>query len=302
MDRPALFAWPLVALAVLAAPAARADDMPTGTQPIPYSGRPLTLPALSLAPRVEATLDKLSTATVNQIYKQDPRTLNLAIAIGASVGIVENIEVGAVVAPLQVAPGVAYGNPSVHGTFRFVKGSFELGAFVGTTFVTHSGKDPQITLPVINSGAGVVFNPGLLSRIHMGSRSKLDIGATVPIQLGDSVHDLGLNVPVELAFNIVESLHVGATTGFGIANVKSPVLDSYIPLGLIAGAAIGSGDRPVVDIGAVFRWPQFANPGAGSSQPAATTPGQAQTPAPTQTIDVQDFQVGLSVTAYIYFM
>ena len=302
MARSVLVGSSLTALALLAVPAAGADDIPTGTQPIAYAARPLTVPALTLAPRLDGTVDKLSLGTASQIYKTDPKFWNVAVALGASVGIVENIEVGAVVAPLQVLPSVVYGNPSVHGTFRFVKGGFELAAFIGTTFITHAGVDPQITLPVLNSGAGVVFNPGLLSRIHMGSRAKLDIGATVPIQLGSAVHDLGLNVPVELAFNLIESFHIGATSGFGIANVKAPALNSYIPLGFIAGVAFGSEDKPVVDVGALFRWPQFANPGAQAPMMAM---GSGMTPAstgPTQTIDVQDFQVGLSVAAYLYFM
>jgi hypothetical protein len=196
-----------------------------------------------------------------------------------------------------VLPHVAYGDPSIHGTFRFVKGGFELAAYINTIFITQAAIDPQLTLPVLNSSAGVLFNPGLLSRIHMGQKSKLDIGATVPIQLGSGVHDLGLNVPLEFAFNIVEAFHLGVTSGFGISNFKSPALNSYIPLGFITGVAIGSNDKPVVDIGALFRWPQFANPGAGSAQSMSMTMMSQKS-----TIDIQDFQVGVSVAAYVYFM
>jgi hypothetical protein len=276
----------VVTLAVLLnAGSARADDMPTGTQPIAYAARPLTVPALTLAPQLSSTVDKLSTTTVQAIYNTpNAKSLNVGVAIGASVGIVENIEVGAVVAPLQVLPSFSYGDPSVHGTFRFVKGGFELAGYINSTFITHQGVDPQVTLPVLNSGAGVLLEPGLLSRIHMGGRAKLDIGATVPIQLGSAVHDIGLNVPVELAFNLIEAFHIGASSGFGIADVKAPALNSYVPLGLLAGVAIGNDDKPVFDIGALFRWPEFANPGK------------------TQTIDTSDFQVGLSLAAYIYFM
>jgi hypothetical protein len=276
----------LSALALLSPAAARAEgfDYPAGTQPQAYAARPLTLPALTLSPQVSGTLDKLSTTTAAMIYTQSPKTLNVSLALGASMGIVENIEIGAVVVPLQVLPDVVYGDPSVHGTFRFVKGGFELAGYINTTFITHQGVAPDVTLPVLNEGAGVLFQPGLLSRIHLGSRGKLDIGATVPIQLGSAVHDVGLNIPVELAFNLADFFYVGADTGFGITNVKSPGLDSYVPLGLIAGFSIGSDDKPVVDIGALFRWPQFANPGKG------------------QTIDTTDFQVGVSAAAYIYFM
>ena len=177
-------------------------------------------------------------------------------------GIVENLEVGAVFAPLQVLPKVSYGDPGVHVTFRFVKGGFELAGYFGVTAITQNAPYPQLVLPVLNESAGILLQPGLLSRIHMGSRAKLDIGATVPIQLGSGVHDIGLNVPVELAFNLLESFHIGANSGVGITNVKSPALTTYIPLGLLAGFTFGGNDKPVVDIGALFNLPQFANPGA----------------------------------------
>jgi hypothetical protein len=267
--------------------AARADeyDIPNGTQPIFYCARPLTLPALTLSPRIDATVDKLSTTTASTIYKMDPRYLHLNLAASASFGIVDSVEVGAVALPLQALPTVAYGDPSVHGTFRFLKGGFELAAYINTTFITHTGVDPQLLLPVPSSSAGVVLQPGMLMRIHMGKKSKLDLGATLPIQLGSNVHNLGLNIPLEFAFNIFEYLYLGVTSGVGIVDVTKAKLTNYIPLGFIAGGTIPGGDKPVVDIGASFRWPQFVDPGSSGSK-----------------LDTSDFQVGLSVAAYIYFM
>jgi hypothetical protein len=272
-------------LLCLAPREARADDdQANGTQPVAYSARPLTLPALTLAPSATATLDKLSTTTAAKIYTQNPKSLNVQVALAASIGIIENIEVGAVFAPLQVLPKFAYGDPSVHGTFRFVKGAFELAAFAGATFITHNAPDPELTLPVLGSSAGVLLQPGLLARVHMGGKAKLDVSATVPIQLGSDIHDVGLNIPVELAINLFESFHIGASTGFGIANVKAPALNSYVPLGLIAGLAFGGEKGPVVDVDGLFRFPQFINPGASDK------------------IDAQDFTAGLGVTVYLYFL
>jgi hypothetical protein len=167
MARSSLVRFALCSLALLSPAAAHADgyDAPNGSQPIPYAARGLTLPALTLAPQVGGTLDKLSTTTAKAVFTQvpDPKTLNVALAVGASIGIVENIEIGAVVLPLQVLPDVAYGDPSVHGTFRFVKGAFELAGYINTTFITHQGVAPDVTLPVLGQGAGVLFNPGLSS-------------------------------------------------------------------------------------------------------------------------------------------
>ncbi len=307
MARSVLVKRPLAVLAALIAGGlvggpgvARADDeVPNGSQPVSYSARPLTLPTLTLSPSVEAVVDKLSTATVANTFKgvPNPKNLNVNLVIGASMGIFENLEIGAVFAPLQVLPKVAYGDPGAHVTFRFVKGGFELAGYFAATAITGTGVDPQLVLPVLNESAGILLQPGILTRIHMGGRAKLDIGATVPIQLGSGVHDLGLNVPVELAFNLLESFHIGANSGVGIQNLDAPALTSYIPLGLNAGVTIGNGEKPFVDIGALFNLPQFVNPGVKTA-----TTGTATMPATNSTIDVQDFQAGITVTAFLYFM
>jgi hypothetical protein len=268
---------------------ARADEgeSPNGSQPLAYCARPLTLPTFTLAPELDGVLDKLSTKTAAMIYTQNPQTLNVTGALGASFGIFESIEVGAVVLPLQVLPTVVYGDPSVHVTLRFLKGSFELGGYFNTTFITHNAMDPLVLLPVFNENAGVLLQPGLLARVHGGGKFKLDVGALLPIQLGSGVHDLGLSVPVEVAFNIIDWFHLGASTGFGIVDFKDPSLSSsYIPLGFLAGFAFGR-ERPAVDLGLLFRWPQFVKPGASDM---------------IGKIDTEDFQVGASLKVYIYLM
>lgn len=282
MTRSLLVATSLAVMTSIQAGVARADgDVPDGSQPLAYSARPLTLPTLAISPQLDGLLDNLSTRTAAQIYTQNPKTLDLTTSLGASVGVFESIEVGAVVVPLQVFPEVVYGDPQVHATFRFVKGSFELAGYINTVFVTSDVMDPELMLPVVDKSASVLFQPGLFSRIHGGNHFKLDIGAIIPIQLGSNVSDLGLSVPIEIAFNLVDWFHLGATTGFGIVDFKDPALSSYLPLGFITGFAFG-GDRPAVDLDALFRWPQFFAPGANDK------------------IDSTDFQAGLSLKVYIY--
>src|SRR5262249_43604157 len=125
----------------------------------------------------------------------------------------------------------------------------------------------------------------ILSRIHMGEKSKLDIGAIVPIQLGDNAKDLGLKIPVEFAITLTQAFHLGARSGFGIVNFNDPKLSStYVPLGLITGIAIEGGKGPIVDIDGSFTWPKFVQPGSN------------------QKLDVADFQAGVSVAVYIYLI
>src|SRR5262249_25063164 len=150
-------------------------------------------------------------------------------------GVYESVEVGAVVLPLRALPSVAYGNPSLHGTLRILKDTFELAPYLGVTSITGPGIDPQVTRPVLTSGGGVIFLPRLISRIHTSERAKVDIGATVPVQLGGGAHDLGLNVPLEFAFNPFDYFYVGLTTGFGISDFNAPGTNSYVPLGFLTG-------------------------------------------------------------------
>jgi hypothetical protein len=279
----------MVAASLQAGGVARADegDGSDGSQPLAYSARPLTLPKLTLAPEADGLLDQLSTQTASIVDPLNPKSQSLHFtgALGASFGVFESIEVGAVVLPLQVLPTVVYGDPSAHVTFRFLKGGFELAGYFNATFITHNAMDPEVLLPVYNESAGVVLEPGLLARVHGGRHFKLDIGALLPIQLGYKVNDLGLSIPVELAVNPIDWFHLGASTGFGIVDLQhDPSLSgAYVPLGLLAGLAFGH-DRPAVDVDAVFRWPRFLNPGNNAQ------------------LDTVDFQVGLSVKVYVYLM
>src|SRR5438874_1035712 len=84
-------------------------------------------------------------------------------------------------------------------------------------------ENPQVAIPVLGSHAGGLLETGLLTRLHMGSKAKLDVGAVVPIELGASGQDLGLKAPVEFAVNIIEAVYVGLDSGFGITSLtKAP--------------------------------------------------------------------------------
>jgi hypothetical protein len=273
----------LAACAALLAPAAaHASD---SAQPVAYAGRPLTLPSLTLAPEVSVLVDELSTDTLKTLNLKNAKNLHLTGNVGVHFGIIDVIEVGGVVAPLNLLPEFAYGNPSVYGTFRLFKGSFEMAAHVNTTFITHMADNPQLLLPVLNSKAGVLLEPGLQMRVHAGEKVKVDLAGYVPIQLGDKANDLGLKVPVEVAFSLSESFFFGLQTGFGVVNFRTPKLeDSYVPLGVLGGYTVSGQSGPMVDIGLHFIWPKFINPGQERK------------------IDYADFQIGVSGIAYIYFI
>jgi hypothetical protein len=256
-----------------------------GTQPVPYVARPLTLPKLVLVPQLSATMDRVSDGTIAMLDLSDQKNLHVSGDLAIRFGILSDIEVGAVVAPVDVLPAVAYGDPSVYGTFRFIRSSFEMAAHINTVFITRPSQNPSLYLPVIGSKAGVLFEPGLLARIHASDLVKVDVGALVPLQVGDSARDVGLRVPIEVAFSVAEQVFLGARTGFGVVDFSAPKLqDSYLPLGAFLGYSVAADKGPVVDLQGTFLWPKLVTPGAASK------------------LDYADYQVGLSVAVYLYLL
>jgi hypothetical protein len=257
-----------------------------GTQPVPYVSRPLTLPKLVLVPEVSATVDRVSDATIAMLGLTTPKNLQVSGAVTVRFGILADIEVGAVVAPIDIVPSVAYGDPSIYGKFRFIRStSFEMAGYIDTTFITHPSQNPDLYLPVLGSKAGVLFAPGLLCRIHASDVAKIDLGGIVPIQLGVGAHDVGLEVPVEVAFSIYEQLSLGARTGFGVVDFGAPKLEnSYLPLGFFAGYTFAADRGPVLDLQGAFSWPRFVTPGAASK------------------LDDADYQIGFSAALYLYLL
>jgi hypothetical protein len=200
-------------------------------------------------------------------------------------GVLSDIEVGAIVAPIDVSPTVAYGDPRVYGTFRFIRSTFEMAATIDTTFITHASQNPSLYLPVLGSKAGVVFTPGLYTRVHGSDLVKVDVGGLVLFQLGDGARDIGLRVPIEVAFNVHEQVFLGARTGFGVVDFSAPELQtSYLPLGAFVGYSVSSDGGPVLDLQGAFTWPKLVTPGAASK------------------LDYADYQVGFSLAVYLYLL
>jgi hypothetical protein len=277
---------PLGALAAAAILLAAGVAAAEGTQPVPYVRRPLTLPKFVLVPEVSVTVDEVSDATIAALALTTKKNLQLSGDVTVRFGILEDIEVGAVVAPIDLLPSVAYGDPSVYGKFRFIRSSdFEMAGYINTAFVTGPSQNPNTYLPVLASKAGVLLEPGLLCRVHGSDIVKVDFGGIVPIQLGVGAHDVGIKVPVEVAFTIYEQLFLGARTGFGVVDFANPSLQSsYVPLGAFAGYAFAADRGPVLDLQGAFTWPRLFTPGAASK------------------LDYADYRIGFSAALYLYLL
>jgi hypothetical protein len=273
----------LAALAAAAILLAARGAAAEGTQHVLYISRPLTLPKFVLVPEVSTTIDQLSSYTISSLNLMLKKSVLVSGSIAVRFGITEDIEMGAVVAPVNFLPSVTYGNPSIYGKFRFIRKTCEVAGYINTTFVTAPSQDPNLYLPVLASKAGAMFEPGLLFRVHAADVAKVDFGVVSPIQVGSVANGVGVRVPIEVAFSVWEQLFLGARTGFGVVNfINDPSLQSsYIPLGLFVGYIIADSE-PRLDLQGGFTWPKLTTPGAARK------------------LDYGDYQIGITASVYFY--
>jgi hypothetical protein len=251
---------------------ARADDDDQEDYPLQYAQRPLTLHAQSLSPYVSADVTRF-VADPNAV-KRDLGT-NLTVQGGAKFGITKALEVEAALAQIQILPKLAYGNPTLGATFRFINSAVEIGV---------RGK---ITIVTASATAGMIAEPSVPVQIHIGKSVRLDFSAGLPITIARGAPTVvGLDLPVAFALNLVDTLHAGAQTSVYIADFKDPGKSITVPLGFFAGFSIGT-EHPIVEIDPFFTWPKFAQPGA-------TDPGA-------QKLNIDVYTAGLAVRGYVFF-
>ncbi len=181
------------------------------------------------------------------------------LRLGAAIGIVDGLEVGAMFLPLGLAPDGrdTYGNPTAYARLRIVDGDFQLGAQVGAA------------VPVVD---GTDFGLGIAVPIKLvlGNGLHLNTGAEVQLTFADPDMVIGLNIPVEFAFNLTEGFFAGLTSGFVHGNLDGG--DPVIPAGVFAGYSLSLGNGMVLDATVDFRLPWLINT-ADDVAPGVSAPG-----------------------------
>lgn len=244
--------------------------------PLPLAERPLTLPKMTLAPELGFGVTHLGLDGFNL-------GTSTGLDLGAHFGILDDLEVGAVVLPIKLSPDFGYENPLLEATFRFLKGKVELGARLRTTFVTQKG------------AGGAVVEAGMPVLVHVSEAARIDTGVYVPMSFGSGVSfggefsggktAIALRVPFQFIYDVIPALHIGAQTGFAIADFSDAGHKIYVPLGFVAGYAIGNEKGPLVDIDPYFTFPYFLTPGE---------------PSPGDKVNSGIWQTGLAVTVFLY--
>jgi hypothetical protein len=268
-----------------------------GRLEVSFTERPLTMPRLILNLEGELGVEHVDPATT------------LGFTLSGRFGITDDLEVNAIFAPLEVGPygstdpsKFAYANPEIGATYRFLRGRFELGATLGVT-VVHQRYDNVFQAPAWAVQTGAIVEPGAVFRFHITKEALLFGGVYIPIEGGsvdpalggENSFGVGFRIPVSFAYDIMEPLHVGVTTGVGLVSFSAPTNGSvaenlYIPIGAFAGYAIAGKNGPILDIDPFFTWPYLLTP---SSESHGLTAAQATRPG--------DFSVGVSLGGFLYF-
>lgn len=262
-----------------AASAAGAEEPASGEekpkQPLAVAERRLTLPALTLSPEITVDVSHLSGEGIGE------GEIEIGAAVGVRFGILDDLEIGATVAPFVITPAFAYNNPRLWGTYRFLEGQVEVGGTLSVGVISYAA--PLTLPPLPQQATGVLLQPGIPARIHIGESARLDLGVYVPIELG-GLGALGFKIPVEFVYDFVKSFHVAVNTGFVISNLNDAVNHMIVPAGLSAGVAIAGKKGPVLDIDPFFRLPVLLTP--------ALEPGKQ--------LNVYAFVTGLEASFFLY--
>jgi hypothetical protein len=200
----------------------------SGTVPVPYAARPLIQPHRTYEIFVEAPVQNV-----------DSRGPTPGLTAGARHGFSEDFELGIILFPLIFYQGVDIQEPTMFGTYRFVSGVFELGAYTAATF------------PI--GGAGTWVGEGALPMLlHGGDVFRLDFGPHALFST-DVGHEKRFFVPVRATIQIAPQFRIAVVTGAEVSITSNPLVTAFrVPAGgesfyTITGP-LGAG----VDLGATF--------------------------------------------------
>ena len=224
-----------------------------GGQAVSYTQRALTLPKGTLrvdfAPGDRAFLQ--SNAGLNITLLPKPLKTAAGANIGAGFGIIDNLEAGVILLPLQFAPsGVdTFGDLSVYGRYQFMQGNTQVGVHLGLQLPTATEFGLTAALPVkLVLGDNMHLNTGL--GLNLLNNGAID-------DKGKPTMAVGLGVPVEFAVNVMPALFLGLGTGLN-ADLSPTTFEAIrFPLTVFAGYTLDLGNKMLLDIVGQFGAPAF---------------------------------------------
>lgn len=233
-----------------------------GAYPISIAQRPLTLASGTLAigdggPEMVGPVFnvlRISVCAPNPLGGADicASDTGVGVVLGASYGVTDDLQIDGRVLPLQLSPEFRYGNARLGATYRFVRGSVEVGARAGFSLNNLDKLRPAIDV-------------GVPLDLHIGDNMRLATGVMLNVGFyTDTV--VGLEIPVIFEINATPNVPIGLWTGFQITNFDGAGDNINIPLRVFGGYSVADAqNRPMLDVGGYFGFPLFLNsaPGGG---------------------------------------
>ncbi len=237
-----------------------ADVVAPGAYPIAMAQRPLTLPASTLA------IGDGGPEMIGPVFSigHVPGDLGLGLALGASYGIMDDLQIDGRILPLTLSPKFRFGNARVGASYRFVRGNVEVGGRVGVRL----NNDPDKIHPGFDLGVPV--------DVHFGDSARLATGLVLNIAFTTAFDAMtmtstsrtvvGLEVPLIFAFNATPNVAIGAWSGFQILDFDAAGDSINFPLRIFGGYTVADAqNRPMLDVGGYFGFPFFLHSGGGDA-------------------------------------
>jgi len=165
---------------------------------------------------------------------------------GASVGMFDDLEAGALFMPLQLAPKFHYDPVLIFFTQQVRLPACDLA-------VRASFQTPGTT------GWGI--NPGLMLGVP-GQRVAARVGVFVPMEVGTLRQKItpivGFNAPLRVTWNVIPSAFLSAESGLSYDHLAKDG-ELTVPLGFGAGYSFLAGSK-VIDLTASFDWDHWLRP------------------------------------------
>lgn len=146
----------------------------------------------------------------------------VVLRAGASFGVTENLELG-FAQPLLIIPDADLQNPIFHGTYQFLRGPVDVGAFWGI---------------VIPYEGHATLRGGVPLYVHVANNVRLDLGGFLRLELPEDNTTLDLEAPFIVPINVTPQVFLGPE----VALITWGGFDDVaVPAGFFVGYTVTTG-------------------------------------------------------------
>ncbi len=204
------------------------SDAVSPRQPLVLARRPLTVPAG--AARIDGTFFVASAERDGGLDRQSYVSLLGVIGFGVT----DDLEIGLVALPVQIAPEGRFNDPGAYGLYRLVEGTFE----AGIQLAAH--------VPVRDESA-FSTTASLRLLLRASDAVRLDGGVVFSALYHDPVQT-ALSLPVSVTFQASDTFFLGVSSGLDAVFLPGQPNNAYIPAGVFLGGTLRGDEGPTGDL------------------------------------------------------